>query len=228
MTNIATTINRGEAMKRKSTIGMLAMTSIATTLFISLIFSLPLWGENLIVEFVHVEGEVNFKDSGYEDWYRAEEGTKVTSGAVIYANVNSEAILSWGNGHVLKVSPLSLIRLSKIEFDVGKNIEKNKIDLNRGKLLAKAKKLTSKNSNFQVITPNVQAGIRGTEFAVEILDDSSTLVSVLEGDLDIVVVGLETLLEEGNRIQIRPGEEARAKPEHQRLEWMLSIWALRS
>ncbi len=177
------------------------------------LFSSIVSAKNLIVEFVYIKGEVNFKDGGVEQWYKAEVGTKITTGATIYTKVNSEAILSWGGGHAFKISQLSLVNLSKISFDENGNIEENKIDIEKGKALFKARKLISRDSKYEVKTPTAAAGVRGTEFNVEVFDNKATVIDILSGEVNVTAISLETFLDEGKRIIINPGRERESKPE---------------
>jgi hypothetical protein len=86
-------------------------------------------------------------------------------------------------GSIIRVKEKSSIKLSELSRNNG--IEKTGIDLDNGKLLCKAKKL-SKSESFLVKTPTAVAGVRGTKFTVESDINKTSRIKVFNGQVTVV------------------------------------------
>ncbi|MGC9064013.1 MAG: FecR domain-containing protein, partial [bacterium] len=58
--------------------------------------------------------------------------------------------------------------------------------------------------NFEVRTPTAIAGVRGTEFTVEVLSDQTTIVSVYEGIVEVTTKERTIKLKKGETTIVKP------------------------
>ncbi len=112
-----------------------------------------------------LEGEMLYRISGQEQWQSASIGDRFNELDMVKTGANSIAVIlvEGGSEAQLTLRPNTQIEIKKMH----KNgmAEHTQMNLWTGSVLAKAEKLTY-DSTFQVKTPAMVAGIRGTEFEV--------------------------------------------------------------
>ncbi len=109
----------------------------------------------------------------------AEVGQPLFAGDSVLTGKESKAELAFLDGTSVRISENA--RLLVQQADTLRSLK-----LLWGKLWAKVAKLSSAHSRFQVETPTAVAGVRGTEFRVEVDPDSATRVAVEEGEVEVV------------------------------------------
>lgn len=144
-----------------------------------------------------LSGKVQIWLQGDDDWSDAKIGLVLEEGDKIKTGADSEAVLQWANGHKLKVYALSVVNIDQLSSRG--TTEKTGLSIEEGKIFAKANKLKSDNSSFSVATPTAVAGVRGTQFLIDVTEGEST-IALLEGSLDIVSDSVEMILEENMQV----------------------------
>lgn len=173
---------------------------ISLAVLISLTFIMDAYGADkpLPTAFIaSMSGKVQIWLNSDDNWSDAKTGLVLEEGDKIKTGSDSEAVLQWGNGHKLKVYALSIINIDQLSAKG--TTEKTGLSIEEGKIFAKANKLKSDNSSFQVATPTAVAGVRGTQFLIDVTEGAST-IALLEGTLDIVSDSVEMILEENMQI----------------------------
>jgi hypothetical protein len=112
----------------------------------------------------------------------AEIGDIILQNDIITTGLQSSCDIKIG-GSIIRVKEKSNVKLSEL-YRKG-DIEKTTVDLDVGKLLCKAKKL-SKSENFLVKTPTAVAGVRGTKFTVETDAQKTSRIKVFNGNVTVV------------------------------------------
>ena len=112
----------------------------------------------------------------------AEIGEIILQNDAISTGVQSSCDIKIG-GSIIRIKEKSNVRLS--ELYQKNDIEKTTVDLDVGKLLCKAKKL-SKSESFLVKTPTAIAGVRGTKFTVEADAKKTSRIKVFNGNVAVV------------------------------------------
>lgn len=156
------------------------------------------------------DGDVQI--DGEDGWEPAEVERALAEGARVRAGKGGEALITWQQGHVVKVFELSTVEIKKMELDEGGALEKSELSIDKGKIFTKTKKLMSTKSSFIIKTPSAIAGVRGTEFMVEVTADKTSIITLLEGKLDVIGKQVELILEENMQIEIAPETETAPKP----------------
>jgi ferric-dicitrate binding protein FerR (iron transport regulator) len=85
------------------------------------------------------------------------------------------------DGTIMRLSEKSGWKMNELAYNKQTDEKQIKVGLSVGKLWANVKKLTSANSAVEVRTSNAVAGVRGTEYRVNVNDDKSVLVKVYDG-----------------------------------------------
>jgi hypothetical protein len=111
-----------------------------------------------------------------------EIGDQILQNDIIATGAQSTCDLKIG-GSIVRVKEKTSVKLS--ELFRKDNVEKTSLDLEVGKLLCKAKKL-SKSENFLVKTPTAVAGVRGTKFTVEADIQKTSRIKVFNGNVTVV------------------------------------------
>lgn len=159
-----------------------------------------------IVSVRSVTGSVETQAKVDAEWKSAKAGDTLGNGARIRTGKGGEAMLAWPQGHVVKVFQLTSLTIESATSDA--NREDTQLKADSGKVFSRVKALTSKDSTFKIRTPSALAGVRGTEFMVEIVDDKTSKFSLLEGKLDIVTDTAEMVLEQNMQILLEAGMAA--------------------
>jgi hypothetical protein len=122
---------------------------------------------------------------GKADWSQAKEGIALSPGDSVRTKEKASCIIKWSQGNLVKLQPLTTIKIDKNEFTPTTGVEKSSIDMKSGAVHVKAKRVSSAQSNFEIKTPTAIAGVRGTIFSVEIIEAKSTVVKCQQGKLNV-------------------------------------------
>lgn len=118
----------------------------------------PAFAANMKVTVRKVVGDVQTAQGA--KWVKATVGMQLVSGAKIKTGSGGEALLTWDNGNVVKLRPLSNLVLTQVaKTGSTTNVA---LDIQKGGVFAKVKKLQNAKSSFNVGTPTAVAGVRGT------------------------------------------------------------------
>ncbi len=119
---------------------------------------------NMKVTVRKAEGSVQVTKAG--QWIKAEEGMTLLPGSKVKTGPEGEAVLSWDNGNVLKLKPLTNMTIKTLTKDG--DTTKASLTVKSGSVFAKVKELKTAESSFVVGTPTAVAGVRGTAFNVSV------------------------------------------------------------
>ncbi len=101
----------------------------------------------------------------------------------------SKRICPWSKGIKLRQEPTaeenSEITLSELSADSQTKSVTASVYLWFGRMLSNVSRLAHSRSKFEVLTPTVVAGVRGTDFAVEVVDTKQTDVGVFDGEVGV-------------------------------------------
>ena len=136
------------------------------------------------------EGVVLRKDISQNIWVYADKGDVLDNGDSLKTGKNSYAELEFSNGSRVKISQETEVSIYKDYFSLAIGYVRLYI--------------TKLFPNFEVRTPSAIAGVRGTEFTVEVLEDQTTIVTVYEGEVDVMAQGKTLRLRKGESGIVRP------------------------
>ena len=153
-----------------------------------------------------LKGTVEVKMSEETKWTPAKEGMKVGSGVMIRCMAASSAFVLWAEGNIIKVYAMTTFELKSLTTDPAKKVENSNVGLTTGKILAKAKSLANPESSFEVKTPTAIAGVRGTDFGVEVAQDQTTSIAVISGSVAVTAEAIEMIVTESLQTVVEMGQ----------------------
>ena len=145
-------------------------------------------------KFVSIDGSVKVQGRGSEGWVAADLVRALCKGDTIRVGERSRAAVSLINDAVLRIDQNTTMRLVDI---TDQEEDRSWLEVVKGAFQS----FIRKPRNLSVTTPYLNGSIEGTEFLVRV-DGNAADISVFEG----VVLAAN----EGGRLQLNPGEAARA------------------
>jgi len=150
----------------------------------------------------YVEGAVWIESAGERTV--ADFGSPLGAGDLVVTGADGVAVVAVGEGALIKLRESSVVL---IDAAVGPG----SVELRRGGVFARAARSVSNRRSFQVTTPTMVAGVRGTEFfvaygrTVEELPD--VWLCVNEGSVEVTVAqaGSSTIVSAGEGVNILSG-----------------------
>lgn len=159
---------------------------------------------------VFVKGKAEVQRFGERVWRPAELQMAVSPGDKLSTEAGSELEIRLDDGSVLKLKDKSLLELDAMEKQAKPLTTITSLKLGLGKLLGCVRKLSSKESKFEVTTPTAVAGVRGTVFAV-FAEGDSTELDVLKGQVAVSgQLGAEKLVGEKQSTVVAKRDSARS------------------
>jgi len=97
---------------------------------------------------------------------------------------SSKATFTFDDKSTLTLSENSVVNITKHIYDPEKDLRQTIVHLSKGTVRFVVTKGKARGSMFKVITPTATAGVRGTEFVVDVAPDGKTNFLVLEGQIE--------------------------------------------
>lgn len=154
--------------------------------------------------FYSVEGDVKVKAAGDAKWEAAEAQVLLYVDDLVKTERDGKAVIRFNSGHIVKLDPLADLHIALAVENA--NSEKINLDLNMGRTFIKVKKVSGVDTNFNVKTPTAVAGVRGTEFIIQVNQDSSSVITLLSGSLEVTADQGVSTMEQNQWITINPGQ----------------------
>jgi hypothetical protein len=110
------------------------------------------------------------------------EGMTVAPGVTLRTGATSAELKLVPNGSLVKLAPNTAFQVKSLQDLAG--APDTELSVLSGKIRMVAARLTGVNNRYTVFTPTAQAGVRGTDFAVEANTDSGDWICVAEGAVE--------------------------------------------
>ncbi|MFC2045065.1 FecR domain-containing protein [Chloroflexota bacterium] len=130
-----------------------------------------------------IGGEVEFRNTDYDLWESAADGTVLDTGNYIKTNGDSYAILTFFDGSTMELEPESTVAIEKIQY--GNRVTEIAVKQLSGVTWSHVLAAPELGSNFQVKTPSAEITVQNTLFTVEVDKYGATRVAVTEGTVNI-------------------------------------------
>jgi len=147
-----------------------------------------------------VIGSVDVQVSEGAKWAPVKNGDQIAVGATVRTGAGASCMLKWATGNVVKISPLSMIKVEEAE-KTSSGGEKSSLNIKQGKLFAHVKKLDTADSKFEVKTPTAVAGVRGSD-VFGINNGNNSTFGVTNGLMAVNAGGNEVVLEPGFAVSV--------------------------
>jgi len=153
--------------------------------FVSTAFVPAAFAETAAAEFKKIHGLVDVFHAGEKKAVVVAVGASVAVGDIVRTGRRSRAQLQLADGSVLNIGSLTKIQIGEFSFDAERKIRKSSISDFRGKVRAAVSKSTNKNSFFQIKTPGAVAAVRGTNYGVDAISPTETVVVTYTGAVQV-------------------------------------------
>jgi len=182
----------------------------AICLILGTSLSSPVYGgeeEIFSATLVDFEGDVSLQKQGEEIWLPVEKDIPLEQGDRIKTGSDAYVEILIDDGSSLRMEENGEITLEQLSADsVTKKIA-SEVSLWFGRLLSNIAKFTNKGSRFDVQTPTLVAGVRGTEFIVETTDSKQTDVGVFDGEVAVGGLDKDGRLIKESELLVRKGNQ---------------------
>lgn len=138
---------------------------------------------------IDFEGEVLIQKGGENLWLPVEKDIPLEQGDHIKTGAKAFAEILVDDGSQIRLEENSEITLSELSADSQTKSITASVYLWFGRMLSNIARFAHDRSKFEVQTPTVVAEVRGTDFAIEVMDTKESDVGVFDGE--VVVAGLD-------------------------------------
>ncbi len=143
-----------------------------------------------------MEGSVLVQASGQAVAVPARKNMEIKSGDRIITGKDGTCEIRYDDGSISRIGPGSRVDISALSRQGADGAETTVLSVNRGSVWNNTKEVVQRNSRFEVNTPSAVAGVRGTQFYINVMSFLDTILRVYSG-----LVGMAPSPEE------RPEEE---------------------
>jgi hypothetical protein len=145
---------------------------------------------------IDFEGDVSILKEETDEWLDVEINMPIQKEDNIITGEASYAEIFVDDGSTIKVEESSEINLRELTFDEDTEEVEIEIFLKAGILLSNIVEAIQRGPSVKVYTNTAVAGVRGTEFAVEVTEEDITNIGVFSGEVE--AFGLD---ENGNALE---------------------------
>ncbi|MBN1810371.1 MAG: FecR domain-containing protein [Anaerolineae bacterium] len=142
--------------------------------------------------------------AGSSTWQPVEVDTQIEAGDRIRTGSDSAVQLAFFDGSTTDLAPeteVSIVQMSSRKSGGGKVVVLQQWS---GQTYHRVQPLLDAESRFEVETPSAVASVRGTEFALDVGADGTTLVIVVEGLVNVEAQEVTIAVEAGHGMVARP------------------------
>jgi hypothetical protein len=141
---------------------------------------------------------------GSTGWAAAARGERYADKDMLSTGEESWAVLEFHQSHRLRMQANTELSIRKLRRTSEKADEVTEINLTKGEILNRVRKLPTKGSIYTIHTPTATSSVRGTRFAVKVYEKDGewlTEIQVLDGVVEITNRA-------GRQLRITDAEEA--------------------
>jgi len=158
-----------------------------------------------------LKGNVYVRKAGSEIFKPAVLNMALFAGDRVWVQANSYAVLTFADKSTLRLSANTQLDIVDLSKDEEKEISIFKIFI--GKVWATVEKILKPGDRVEIQTPTAVAGVRGTSWVTNVLEDGTTYVNGLSGIVLLVAGGIEKTISEGFQVVVNPdGTFGEVKP----------------
>ena len=160
---------------------------------------------NRYLQVEQIQGNVFFRNQNTNR--PARRGDRLTNiGDGIVTSGKSTAILSVDTGvGFVNVSEQTTVRINSLQIS-NDNGRITNLLVSRGIVRLQIRRFTNPNSRFDIQTPAVVTGVRGTEYVINVKNDGRTILSTLDGTVNTFAQNIDVLVDKGFQNQTIVGE----------------------
>jgi uncharacterized repeat protein (TIGR01451 family) len=157
------------------------------------------------------EGDVFVMKTGTDSWIEAQVEMSLEVGDTIKTGDGSGAEIIFFDGSTIELQAGTEIEITSLDIsDTGSTTIRLKQVI--GDTISRVTKLVDSASSYEIETPACVAAVRGSVMLVNVIDDGTTWVTNQEGDIWVIVNGVELQIPEGRKCIILSGQPPKLVP----------------
>ena len=152
------------------------------------------------------EGSVSVMKAGTGSWIEAQTGMSLGPGDSMKTGDNSSAQITFFDGSTIELQAGTVIGIASL--NISRDTGSTTITLKQtiGNTISRVTKLVDPASRYEVETPTGVVAVRGSAMQVHVMEDGTTWITNLEGDIWAVAQSMELQVPQGQQGIIRPGQ----------------------
>jgi hypothetical protein len=152
------------------------------------------------------EGNVSVMKAGTASWTEAEEGMSLGVGDSIKTGDDSSAEITFFDGSTIELEAGTEIEIASLDISPDTGSTTIILEQTIGNTISRVTKLLDPASRYEVETPSGVVAVRGSAMQVYVIEDGTTWIINLEGDIWAVAQGVELQIPEGRQCISRPDQ----------------------
>jgi hypothetical protein len=152
------------------------------------------------------EGDVSVMKAGTGSWIEAQVGMSLEPGDSVKTGDNSSAIITFFDGSTIELQAGTEIEIASLAVSTDSGSTTITLKQTIGNTISRVTKLVDPASRYEVETPTGVAAVRGSAMQVYVIEDGTTWITNLEGDIYAVAQGVELQIPQGQQCITRPGQ----------------------
>jgi hypothetical protein len=132
-----------------------------------------------------VVGKAHVLAKGERDGKLLKKKDLVRKGQEVRVDERSRLELKYPDGTIMRFAERSVVTMDELFYDRSTEKKNLRVQVGFGKLWASVKRLVTPDSKVEVKTVNAVAGVRGTTYRVNVEADTSALIRVYDGFVDV-------------------------------------------
>jgi hypothetical protein len=152
------------------------------------------------------EGNVSVMKAGTGSWIEAQVGMSLEPGDSVKTGGNSSAQITFFDGSTIELQAGTEIEIASLDISADTGSTTITLEQTIGNTISRVTKLVDPASRYEVETPAGAAAVRGSAMQVYVIEDGTTWVINLEGDIWATAQGVELQVPEGRQCVTRPGQ----------------------
>jgi hypothetical protein len=150
------------------------------------------------------EGDVFVMKAGTAGWIEAEVGMSLEVGDSIKTGDSSGAEITFFDGSTIELQAGTEIEIASLDVSTDTGSTTITLEQTIGTTISRVTKLVDPASRYEVETPSGVVAVRGSAMQVYVIEDGTTWIINLEGDIWAVAQGVELQIPEGRQCISRP------------------------
>jgi hypothetical protein len=151
-------------------------------------------------------GNISVMKAGTGSWIEAQVEMSLEPGDIIKSGDNSNAEITFLDGSTIELEAGTEIEVVSLDISTDTGSTTIRVKQTIGRIIFRVTKLVDPASRYEVETPTSVVAVRGSAMEVYVVEDGTTWVTNLEGDIWAVAQGVELQIPEGQQCVINPGQ----------------------
>ena len=152
------------------------------------------------------EGDVSVMKAGTGTWAGAQVGMSLKVGDTIKTGGNSTADITFFDGSTIELEAGTQIQILSLAIVCDTGVTTISLLQTIGDTISRVTKILDPASSYEVETPSGVAGVRGSVMQVYVIEDGTTWITNLEGNIWALAQGVELQIPPGQQCIISPAQ----------------------